>query len=134
MARKRIKTERTAAYKYGIRAESLAGLYLRAKGYKIVASRYRNHLGEIDILASKRKTLIAIEVKARKNLTDCNETVPPVKQAKIARALEGFLAGHQSMGGKSAGLGRAQPDNIRFDVIWMSPHRWPVHIKDAFRM
>ena len=125
---------RQDAYHYGIRAEALASLYLRCKGYRILSSRYRNHLGEIDLIAAKSRTIIAVEVKARKNIADCTESVSPHKQAKIARALEGFLAGHRSMGGKLSGLPHLRPDNIRFDVIWMAPRRWPVHIKDAWRM
>lgn len=125
---------RAQAYRYGIRAEQLASLYLRCKGYRIISSRYRNHLGEIDIIATKSRTLIAIEVKARKHIKDCEQSVPPHKQAKIARAMEGFLAGHYSIGGKSAGLGTTSADNIRFDVIWIAPRTWPVHIKDAWRM
>lgn len=115
------------AYRYGLRAERIAGLYLRCKGYRILSTRYRNHMGEIDILAARGKTLVAVEVKARQNLESCNESVPPHKQAKIARALEGWLA-------KSAGLAHAPADNIRFDVIWIAPRHWPVHIKDAWRM
>ncbi len=125
---------RKEAHRYGLRAEMFASAYLRCKGYRILSSRYRNHLGEIDIIAAKRGTLVAVEVKARKTIEACAESVPPAKQAKIARALEGFLAGHRAIGGKSAGLGHARPDKIRFDVIWMSPRRWPVHIKDAWRM
>lgn len=125
---------RRQAHDYGIRAERLATFYLRCKGYRILSQRYRNHLGEIDIIAAKSGHLVAVEVKARKNLADCSETVPPHKQAKIARALEGFLAGHAGIGSKSAGLARNLPDKIRFDVIWMAPRHWPVHIKDAWRM
>ncbi|MBY0406127.1 MAG: YraN family protein, partial [Rickettsiales bacterium] len=79
--------KKQAAHRYGQRAEKLAGLYLRCKGYRILANRYRNHAGEIDILAARFGTLVAVEVKARQTISDCNETVPPAKQAKIARAL-----------------------------------------------
>jgi len=133
-----MENKRLNAYRYGIRAEQLATLYLRCKGYRIIASRYRNHAGEIDIIAAKSSTLIAVEVKARKHLADCAESIPAAKQAKIARALEGFLAGHGSIGTTLNGL--AHPtnhklyQNIRFDVVWMSPRHWPVHLKDAWRM
>lgn len=125
--------KRRSAYRYGLRAEQLAGLYLRCKGYRILGTRYRNHFGEIDILAVRSGMLVAVEVKARRRLADCTESVPPQKQIRIARALAGYLAGHQGMGGKSAGLAGAAPDKIRFDVIWIAPRRWPVHIRDAWR-
>ncbi len=89
-----------SAYRYGLHAEKIAALYLRCKGYRILAERYRNALGEIDIVARAGNTLVAVEVKARKTLEQCEESVPPWKQQKIARAMEGLLAGQ----GKIAGL------------------------------
>lgn len=124
----RTKTERTQSYRYGLVAESIAALYLRCKGYRIVAKRYRNHLGEIDLLAVRRDTLVAVEVKARKRFSACEESIAPWKQQKIARALEGALASN------IAGLGRAGARNIRFDAVWVVPYRWPRHIKDAWRV
>ena len=122
--------KRQQAYRYGLSAERLAGWYLRGKGYRILAERYRNALGEIDIVALRGKTLVAVEVKARKNFEACHEAVPPLKQQKIARAMEGLLAGQ----GKIAGLAPRAERNIRFDVIWIAPWRWPRHIRDAWRL
>ncbi|MFW0777850.1 MAG: YraN family protein [Rickettsiales bacterium] len=118
------------AYHFGVRAEQMAKWYLICKGYRVLAMRYRNGGGEIDIVAMKGNTLVPVEVKARKTLKDCEETVMNIKQEKIARAAEGLLAGH----GKIAGLVREQTRNIRFDVIWIAPGCWPKHIKDAWRM
>jgi putative endonuclease len=118
------------AYRYGLSAEKLAGWYLRFKGYRILAERYRNGGGEIDIVAKKGRTLIAVEVKARRTLAECEESVAPWKQQKIARAAEGLLAGH----GMKPSLANPEEHDIRFDVIWVAPRRWPVHIKDAWRM
>lgn len=112
------------AYRFGLGAEKRAAWYLRLKGYRILAERLRNGGGEIDLVAARGKTLIAVEVKARKALADCSETVPPWKQQKIARAIEGFWAG----------LPAGQFDTIRFDVIWMAPDTWPQHIKDAWTL
>lgn len=119
-----MKARKQKAHRFGIAAEKYAGAYLACKGYRILADRYRNHLGEIDLLARKGKTLVAVEVKARRTFAECSESVPPAKQQKIARALEGFLAG----------LAAHSADNIRFDVIWVVPWRLPRHIKDAWRL
>lgn len=116
--------KRQRAYRWGIHAEKVAGWYLRGKGYRILAGRSRNALGEIDILARRGRTLAAIEVKARKTLEQCEISVTPAKQQRIARAMELWLA-------QSSGL--AENCAIRFDVIWMTPWRWPLHIKDAWR-
>lgn len=116
------------AYQYGIKAEKIAAMYLRCKGYRVLAERMRNGGGEIDLIAYKSNTLVAVEVKARKTIKACEETVPMWKQQKIARAMEGVLAG------QIAGLAPSTDRNIRFDVIWIAPWRWPAHIKDAWRM
>lgn len=119
-----------AAYRLGLKAEKIAALYLRLKGYRILAERYRILQGEIDLLARKGKTLAAVEVKARKTLEACEESIAPWKQRKIAAAMQHVISGG---GGKIAGLGDAQALNIRFDAVWIVPRRWPKHIKDAWR-
>lgn len=121
-----MKADRQRAHRWGINAEKLAGWYLRGKGYRILAGRSRNALGEIDILAKRGNTLAAIEVKARKTFEQCEESVAPWKQQRIARAMEMWLA-------QSSALAGEQNCAIRFDVIWMTPWRWPRHIKDAWR-
>jgi putative endonuclease len=121
---------RERAYRFGVSAERRAAVYLFCKGYRVHTLRYRNSGGEIDIVASKGRTLVAVEVKARKSFDDCLDTVMPWKQEKIARAMEGLMAGQ----GKITGLATHRTHNIRFDVIWVVPKRFPRHIKDAWRM
>ena len=65
--------ERQVAFKFGISAESRAAAFLIAKGYRILARRYRSPAGEIDIVARRRGTLIFVEVKAREKLDDAAE-------------------------------------------------------------
>jgi putative endonuclease len=132
MNKGRRSQQRQEAHRFGLQAERIAGLYLICKGYRILAERHRNPYGEIDLLARKGGTIIAVEVKARQTLQDCMETVTPHKQQKIARAMQGVLAGHG--GGKITGLATGADHNIRFDVVWIAPWKWPVHIKDAWRM
>ena len=122
--------KRQKAYRFGLSAEKFARAYLMGKGYRIIAERYRNHMGEIDIVATKGRMLVAVEVKARKTLEQCEETITPQKQQKIARAVEGLLSGQ----GTIAALAGGGERDIRFDVIWIAPWRWPRHIKDAWRM
>jgi len=122
--------KRQRAYRYGLSAERLAVWWLRFKGYRILAERYRNGGGEIDIVAKKGNAIIAVEVKARRTLAECEESIAPWKQQKIARAVEGLLAGQ----GAKLGLANHHDHDIRFDVIWVAPKRLPVHIKDAWRM
>ncbi|MEA2929937.1 MAG: putative endonuclease, partial [Hyphomicrobiales bacterium] len=52
------RPERQVAFRLGLSAESRAAAFLIAKGYRIVARRWRSPLGEIDIVARRRSTLI----------------------------------------------------------------------------
>ena len=54
-----------AAFRTGLSAESRAAAYLMAKGYRILAKRFRTPYGEIDIVARRRNLLAFVEVKAR---------------------------------------------------------------------
>ena len=127
---RKTNNKKRRAHDFGVKAEKIAALYLRLKGYRILAERYRNHYGEIDLVASRGKFLVAVEVKARTSFAECEISVPPMKQIKIARAMEGLLAGY----GKIAGLGTTSDRNIRFDVIWVVRGLLPRHVMDAWRL
>ena len=77
----------------GRTGESAAAKFLERRGYRIVAYNYRTRLGEIDLIAEDRGTVVFIEVKAR--ATDRfggpGEAVTPAKQARIARLAQQFL-------------------------------------------
>ncbi len=49
----------------GIKGEDLAVEFLKKKGYKILSRNYKTPLGEIDIVAEDRETLVFVEVKTR---------------------------------------------------------------------
>src|SRR5438552_10961527 len=116
------RPERQVAFALGLSAESRAAALLIAKGYRIVARRFRSPVGEIDIVARRRKTLIFVEVKARERLDDAAEAVIVRQQRRIIAAAEAWLASH--------------PDdinsNIRFDVMLVAPKSIPRHIMAAF--
>src|ERR1041384_7179748 len=88
--------ERQVAFKFGLSAESRAAAYLIAKGHRIVARRWRSPVGEIDIVARRRGTLIFVEVKARERLDDAAEAVILRQQRRIIAAAQ---AGGQKSGG-----------------------------------
>ena len=72
---------RVAAFRAGLSAEARAAAYLMAKGYRILAKRYRTPYGEIDIVARKRSLIAFVEVKARASLDDAAYAVTPRQQA-----------------------------------------------------
>ena len=75
--------ERVAAFRTGLSAEARAAAYLMAKGYRILAKRFRTPHGEIDIVARKRNLVAFIEVKARASLDEAAYAVTPRQQARI---------------------------------------------------
>jgi putative endonuclease len=116
------RPERLVAFRFGLSAESRAAAYLIAKGYRIVARRWRSPAGEIDIVARRRGTLVFVEVKARERLDDAAEAVIVRQQRRIVAAAQAWLASH--------------PDDvnsaIRFDVVLVAPKSLPRHIQAAF--
>lgn len=121
-ARREPKPERQAAFRVGISAESRAAAFLIAKGFRILARRWRSPLGEIDIIARRRRLLVFAEVKARPTIDEAAESVNVRQRRRIAAAAEIWLT--------------ANPDysirDIRFDAILVAPGKFPQHIPAAF--
>jgi putative endonuclease len=114
--------ERQVAFRTGISAESRAAALLIAKGFRILARRWRSPAGEIDIVARRRSLLVFVEVKARERLDDAAWSVTGRQRARIVAAAEAWLATY--------------PDDrirdIRFDAMLVAPGRIPQHIPAAF--
>lgn len=77
----------------GLAGEALAKEFLRKQGFKILAERYRNPFGEIDLVALREDILLFVEVKARSgpDFGDPLEAVTPDKVRRLLRAACGFL-------------------------------------------
>jgi putative endonuclease len=114
--------ERRAAFRRGLSAESRAALLLLLKGYRILARRWQSPVGEIDIVALRRRVLVFVEVKARGKLDDAAEAVTDRQRRRIAAAAEAWLATHP----------RQAYAEIRFDAVLVLPRRWPRHLVAAF--
>ena len=116
------RPERVAAHLVGLSAESRAAAYLIAKGYRIVARRFRSPVGEVDIVARRRGVLVFVEVKARNTLDDAALSLQPRQQQRIAAAAGAWLVAHPEDG----------EGDIRFDAILVAPGKIPRHIQAAF--
>jgi len=114
--------ERVAAFRAGISAEARAAAYLMAKGYRILAKRFRSPYGEIDLVARKRNLVAFVEVKARASLDDAAYAVTPRQQARIIAAAQAWLMAHPE---------HAEFD-LRFDAMLIAPRRLPRHLLAAF--
>src|SRR5262249_34934197 len=75
--------QRRIAFRFGLSAESRAAAFLVAKGYRILARRFRTPLGEIDIVARRRGVLVFVEVKARDNFDEAAEAIGKRQQNRI---------------------------------------------------
>ncbi|MDO8980068.1 MAG: YraN family protein [Afipia sp.] len=113
---------RVAAFQTGLSAESRACVYLIAKGYRILARRFRTPYGEIDVVARRRGLLAFVEVKARATLDDAAYSVTPQQQQRIVAAAQAWLM--------------TRPEHatfeMRFDVVLIAPKHLPRHLMAAF--
>jgi putative endonuclease len=114
--------QRSAAFRFGLSAESRAAALLVAKGYRILARRFRTPLGEIDIIARRSNVLVFVEVKARDSFDEAAEAINKRQQDRIIGAAQLWLAAHPE---------DAMRD-MRFDAILVIPGRLPRHLQAAF--
>ena len=112
---------------YGEKGEEIAEAYLVARGWTILARRYRCKGGELDLAATKDDVLALVEVKARTTHEDDGfgplDAVTPDKLRKFVTAARWFLAEHESE------LGEFFP---RLDVILVEGDGVVEHLEDAF--
>ncbi len=122
VARPVARPERQAAFRTGISAESRAAAYLVAKGFRILARRWKSPVGEIDIVARRRHLLVFVEVKARNTIDEAAESLQARQQRRIAAAAEAWLAAYPD----------ASIQDLRFDAVLVAPGKLPRHIPAAF--
>ena len=92
----------------GESGENLAVRELTARGYAILARRYRTRHGEIDIVAEHGATIVFVEVRARATAEfgRAAETVTDRKKRKVTAMAVEYLARH-----------RVTNRPCRFDVV-----------------
>jgi putative endonuclease len=115
--------ERISTGKLG---EDIAVSHLVAAGYQIVERNFRCPLGEIDIVARDRGTLVFVEVRSRRtdNFGGPLESVGFAKQKKLSLTASYYLNRYGLYDAKA-----------RFDVIAVklrTPLPEVEHIRDAF--
>ena len=78
----------------GMIGEELAALELTARGYAILARRYRPRHGEIDIVCDHDGTLVFVEVRARASAEfgRAAESVTEEKKRKVSAMAVDYLA------------------------------------------
>ncbi len=117
---------------FGKRGEQVAEKFLKKQRYRIVARGYRNHIGEIDLIAidtkAKPRTVVFVEVKTRQS--DFRglpvEAVDEKKQRQITHTAMVYLKKNDLL-----------ECRYRFDVIgilWPELDQMPTieHFQSAF--
>ncbi len=114
--------------KFGESGEAIAARHLKKKGYRIIETNYRTKIGEIDLIAKDKDTIVFVEVKSRRSWQFGNPkaAVTPQKQRKISMvALQYLKSIHRSNA------------SARFDVAAVTITRDKPHIeiiKNAFEL
>lgn len=107
----------------GQKGEARAALFLESNGLCIIERNYRSRYGEIDLIARDGKTLVFVEVRARKSdaYGGAAASITLAKRNKLTRTALHYLAS----------AGSTPP--CRFDAILLTGEHNPVEwIKDAF--
>ncbi|HLH12935.1 MAG TPA: YraN family protein [Methylovirgula sp.] len=109
--------KRRRALLSGQHAEAAAALFLRLKGYRILARRYCVNGGEIDVIARKFDCVAFVEVKLRPTLLEAMTAIDERKRRRMSRAARLWLAQNPW----------AARLTLRADAIYLVPWRWPRH-------
>jgi putative endonuclease len=113
--------ERRRRYRRGHLSEWIAAAFLAAKGYRILARRWKAPGGEIDLIAARGNRLVFVEVKYRPTLDDAEASITPRQRSRIRRGASLWLARHPAY----------QAHEIGFDLLFLLRRRWPVHIRNG---
>ena len=112
-----------STYETGLMAEVVAGWFLNAKGYRILARRFKTPVGEIDLIIKRGRTVAFVEVKGRSTTEDGLYAVRPASAMRIRRAAEWWLKTNPAF---------ADNCDLRFDVVAIAPYRLIRHVSNAF--
>lgn len=110
--------------KSGIDGENTAAEYLKKQGYIILERNFSTKIGEIDIIAQDKDTIVFVEVKAREN-TKFGQPIESITQQKvhsIIRTAQWYLTAK-----------RKYNSPCRFDVVEILRGE-VTHTKNAFTM
>lgn len=114
--------KRQRAEKGGRRAESLAALWLRLKGWRILGRRVRTPVGEIDLVARRGRTVIFVEVKARATAEASALALDEYRLRRVAAAAEAVAHRYARPG-----------DTLRVDAVFITPRQLPKHLAHVWQ-
>jgi len=119
------KAQKQSHEKAGRRAENLACLYLRLKGYRILERRFKVRQGEVDIIARKGDIIAMVEVKQRATEAAAENSVSAENQSRLMDAGEIYINHARHL--------RDTAFELRYDFLYVIG-RWKIrHITNAFQ-
>jgi putative endonuclease len=104
----------------GRRGEWLAAWYLRLKGWRILARRFKTARGEIDLIARRGRVVAFVEVKWRGRAEERDLAIDAWRLRRVVAAAEAVAHRFARPG-----------DDQRIDVLLLAPGRLPRHIVNA---
>lgn len=116
-----MKVERQAAEARGRRGERMAAWWLRLKGWRVLATRVRTPVGEVDLVAKRGDLVAFVEVKTRGSAAELDLAIDERRLARVAAAAEMLAPRYATEG-----------EDIRIDVILIAPGTRPRHIENAW--
>jgi len=113
--------KRREAESRGRRAETLAAIWLRLHGWRILARRARIAGGEVDLIARRGRILAFVEVKARANAQAAGLALDEYRLKRVAAAAERLAPRYMRAG-----------DDLRIDALYIVPRRLPRHVANVW--
>lgn len=110
----------------GIQGEEIAANYLENKGFSVIDRNFKCRMGEIDIVACEKRTLVFVEVKTRRSLRyglPC-EAVTKSKQHHIRKAASFYAAKNQ--------ISYIEQRIDVVEILYIGEKAYIRHIKNAF--
>jgi len=103
-------------------AESIGSAWLMAKGYRILARRYRTPVGEVDMVVKRGGTIAFVEVKARQDFVTAATAITQEQRRRVANGARYYVSHHPKYADHA----------MRFDAVLVRPWRLPSHLTAAW--
>jgi putative endonuclease len=92
-----------------------------AKGYRVLARRFKTPIGEIDLIARRGRRIAFVEVKQRPTIALCEASITDETRRRVRRAAGWWMGRRPELGDFEQG----------FDLVFIANWHWPQHLPNA---